>query len=279
MVLGHMAFLTDYHFHTELSRDSKAPWFDMVMAEYNAGVRHLCVTDHCDTVDWMTMELWEPCREVARREREMYERYADQLPADLNMRLGVELAEVLYHPELLDELTSPDWLDFILGSYHITRQYGDFHGMDYHDPAHCAELWDIYLTDLQTVAELDYFDVMAHIGYWRRYAWQQGVDEALTLARHGDRVEHLLKTLIQNGRGIEINCSGIRDGCGPFPSEEILRLYRALGGEIITVGSDAHRPEDAAKCVDQGLALLADIGFRYFTVFTRRRPEYIPIEI
>lgn len=273
-----MAVLTDYHFHTEISRDSRAPWYDMVMAEYNAGVRYLCVTDHCDTVDWHTMELWEPCREVAARERAMLEAYAGRLPRDLHMRLGMELAEVHLHPELLPELISPDWIDFILGSYHITKQYGDFHAMDYHDPAHRAALWDIYLADLQKVAELDFFDVMAHIGYWRRYAWQQGVDESLSLQKHGDRVEHLLKTLIQNGRGIEINCSGIRDGCGPFPSTEILRLYKELGGEIITVGSDAHRPEDAAKCVDAGQAILQDIGFRYFTVFTKHRPEFIPIE-
>lgn len=273
-----MAFLTDYHFHTEISRDSSAPWLDMVMAEYDAGVRYLCVTDHCDTVDWRTLELWEPCRDVARREREMLEKYADRLPGDLHMRLGMELAEVIFHPELLEELTSPDWLDFLLGSYHITPEYGDFHEMNYRDPAFRAELWDIYLRDLQRVAELDYFDVMAHIGYWRRYAWQQGVDEALTLRDHGDRVEHLLKTLIRNGRGIELNCSGIRDGCGPFPSAEILRLYRELGGEIITVGSDAHRPADAAKCVDEGQALLGSLGFRYITVFTRHRPDFISIK-
>ena len=273
-----MAVLTDYHFHTEISRDSKAPWFDMVMAEYAAGVRHMCVTDHCDTVDWRTLELWTPCLDVARREREMYERYRDRLPADLHLRLGMELAEVHFHPELLPRLTDAPWLDFILGSYHITKRYGDFHEMDYSDPAFRAELWDIYLTDLQAVAEMDYFDVMAHIGYWRRYAWQQGVDEGLTLARHGDRVERLLRTLIGNGRGVEVNCSGIRDGCGPFPSEEILRLYRRLGGEIVTVGSDAHRPEDAAKCVAQGHELLKSIGFRYVTVFTKRVPAFISLD-
>ena len=273
-----MAVLTDYHFHTEISRDSRAPWFDMVMAEYGAGVRWLCVTDHCDTVDWRTMQLWEPCREVARREREMAETYRDRLPRDLELRLGIELGEAHLHPELIEELTGPDWLDFILGSCHFTAAYGDYFALDYRDPAFRRELWDIYLADLQRIAELDFFDVMAHIGYWRRYAWQQGVDEGLTLEKHGDRVEQILRTLLGNGRGIEINCSGIRDGCGPFPSEEILRLYRDLGGEIVTVGSDAHRPADAAKCVDRGLALLRRCGFRYVTVFTGHRPEFIPID-
>lgn len=272
-----MAFLTDYHVHTNISRDSQAPYYDMVMAEYNAGVRNLCVTDHCDTVDWRTMDYFPACRTVARQELEAYEANTGRFPRDLNLRMGIELAEVQFYPALLDELTAPPWLDFILGSYHITRQYGDFHDLDYRDPAYRARLWDIYLADLQTIAELNFFDVMAHIGYFRRYAFQQGVDDGLTLARHGDRVERLLKTLIQNGRGIEINCSGLRDGCGPFPSEEILRFYKALGGEIITIGSDAHRPQDAAKMVAEGQALLRECGFRYITVFTKHKPEFIPI--
>ena len=272
-----MALLIDYHVHTEISRDSSAPYYDMVMAEYDAGVRHLCITDHCDAVDWKTMEFYPPCREIARREQEMYDLYRDRLPKDLHLRMGMEMAEMHFHPELIPELAGPEWLDFILGSFHITKEYGDFHEMDYRDPAFRRRLWEIYLDGLGTVAAYDYFDVMAHIGYWRRYAWQQGIDEALTLREHGDRVEALLKTLIAHGRGIELNCSGLRDGCGPFPSEEILRLYRALGGEIITVGSDAHRTADAAGCVGDGLELLRNCGFRFAAVFTKHRPDFIPI--
>ncbi len=272
-----MAFLTDYHCHTNISRDSTAPYYDMVMAEYDAGVRQLCITDHCDTVDWHTLAFYPPCRDVARQELEAYEKYRPLLPADLELRMGMELAELIFHPELTEELSGYPWLDFILGSYHITKEYGDYHEQDYTDPAFCRELLDIYLRDVQQVADLNYFDVMAHIGYIRRYASYQGVDTGLTLAEHGDRIEHLLKTLIRNGKGIEINCSGLRDGCGPFPSEEILRLYRSLGGEIVTIGSDAHRPAVAAKCLDQGQEILKACGFRYITVFTKRKPSFIPI--
>ena len=272
-----MAFLTDYHCHTHISRDSQTPYYDMVMAEYDAGVRRLCVTDHCDTVDWRTLEFNPDCRNVARKELEAYEADIDRFPADLELRMGMELAELLFHPELADELASAPWLDFVLGSYHITREYGDYHEQSYADPAFCDTLWDIYLRDIQQVADMNYFDVLAHIGYFRRYAWNQGFDTGLTLDKHGDRIEHLLQTIIRNGKGIEINCSGLRDGCGPFPSEEILRLYKSLGGEIITIGSDAHNPSHAAKCLDQGQQLLSACGFRYIATFTKRKPSFIPI--
>ena len=277
MVQGHMAILTDFHCHTRVSLDSQASLYDMAMAEYAAGVRWLCITDHCDTVHWRTLEHYPPCRTVAARDRAELAAVRERLPADLHIRLGLELAELQLWPELTEELAGDPGLDFVLGSHHITAQLGDYHELTYTDPAFCKQMWELYLDNLQWVADKNYFDVMAHIGYVRRYAMAQGVDTGLTLAEHGDRLERLLKTLIANGRGIELNCSGLRDGCGPFPSAEILRLYRDLGGQIVTTGSDAHRPEQAAKCLAEGRALLQSLGFRYVTVFTGRRPEFIPI--
>ncbi len=272
-----MAVLTDYHFHTELSHDSVAPYYDMVMAEYNAGVRRLCTTDHCDVIHWQTREFLPECRTLARRELEAYQAVRDRLPPDLELRMGMELAELFHYPELTEELTSPPWLDYILGSAHVTMEFGDYSLADYADPSQRERIYDIYLRDLQRAADLNYFDAMAHIGYIRRYAMRAGVDMGLTLARHGERIEHLLRTIIQNGRGIEINCSGLRDGCGPFPSEEILRLYKSLGGEIVTIGSDAHRPQDAAKCLARGQEVLKACGFRYIAAFTKHKPSFIPI--
>ena len=272
-----MAFLTDFHCHTRVSLDSQASLYDMAMAEYAAGVRWLAITDHCDTVDWRTLAYHPDCRTVAVRDQAVLAAVRDRLPADLHIRLGLELAELQFYPELTEELAGAPGLDFILGSHHITKECGDYHEQTYGGQEHLKRLYTLYLDNLQWVADRDYYDVMAHIGYIRRYAMRQGVDTGLTLREHGDRIEHLLKTIIAHGRGIEINCSGLRDGCGPFPSEEILRLYKSLGGEIVTTGSDAHRPQDAAKCLAEGQEILKAAGFRYVTVFTGRRPEFIPI--
>ena len=100
-----MAILTDFHCHTCISPDSTAPFYDMVMAEYAAGVRYLCITDHCDTVDWRTLEYFPACRTVARRELEALQAVRDRLPADLHIRLGLELAELQFYPELTEELS------------------------------------------------------------------------------------------------------------------------------------------------------------------------------
>ena len=272
-----MAVLTDFHCHTDISPDGRASLYEMAMAEYAAGVRYLCITNHCDTVHWRTLAFSPPCRTVALRQRQELEAVRERLPADLHLGLGLELAELIFHPELTEELSGDPALDFVLGSHHITREFGDYHELDYHDPDFCRRMWDVYLENLQWVADKDYFDVMAHIGYVRRYAMAQGVDTALTLAEHGRRVERILRTIIRNGKGIELNCSGLRDGCGPFPSEEILLLYRSLGGETVTLGSDAHRTEDAAKCLALGQEILKKCGFSSVAVFTGRKADFLPI--
>ena len=270
-----MVYLTDQHFHCRVSRDSEAPLLDMIMASRAAGVRQLCVTDHCDLVDWDTLEP-DPARNTASaRLAAEWEACRERIPADVTVRLGIELGEGNFDPADAARLAADPLYDFVLGSHHITREQGDYYHLRSRDPADWERAFDMYLDNLLLIARADYFDCMAHIGYLRRYAVQNGVDMSLTLARHGDRLETLLRTLIANGRGIEINCSGLRDGCGPFPSEELLRFYRALGGELLTIGSDAHTPTDAAKCLREGHELAQSLGFRYISIYTRRKPEFI----
>jgi histidinol-phosphatase (PHP family) len=267
--------LTDFHVHSDVSADCSATMREMVEAEARQGVGILCFTNHSDIRDWRTLGYQPRCREIVPESRQKLAalRAEGALPAEV--LLGVELAEGQFRPEVAAEIAADEALDFVLGSLHILPETGDFCWQHYTDAAQCDRYFDRYLDELQKVAALDCFDVMAHIGYCRRYMWRAGVDAALTLDKYGDRVRFLLRTLIDKGKGIEINCSGLRDGCGPFPSAEILRLYRDLGGELVTVGSDAHSPKTAAACLQEGHALLRECGFDYVTVFRRRKPEFI----
>ncbi len=269
-----MAYLTDFHCHTNISLDSPDDMLSMARAAREQGIDCLCFTDHCDTVDWQSLEYYPPCRTVAQRVRETYETCRDRLPEGLDVRLGMELGETMFHPELAPGFYASEGLDFVLGSLHITPELGDYYFVRYDSPELCRRVLDDYLDKLLVIAGDGYYDALAHIGYVRRYICQQGQDEGLTLARNGDKLEKLLKTVIDLGKGIEINCSGLRDGCGPFPSPEILRLYRELGGEIITVGSDAHRVTDAAKCIREGYEVLREAGFRYVCSYRQHEPAF-----
>ena len=269
--------LCDFHVHSDISQDSHASMYDMVCAEARCGVEKLCFTNHCDVVDWRSMAFRPQCRDVVPETlRQLEQLRARPLP-NIEVYAGIELGEPLFAPQVAREIAGSQGLDFVIGSLHILQDYGDLYWIDYQSLEQCHQVFRAYLEELLRMAELDYFDVMAHIGYGRRYMWKKGFDAALSLDCYGEGIEELLRRLLDRGRGIELNCSGIRDGCGPFPQEEVLRLYRALGGEIITVGSDAHSPADAAKCLREGYDVLRACGFRYVTVFQNRQAEFIKL--
>ena len=270
-------FLTDFHVHSDVSMDSQASMWDMICAEAAAGIRCMCFTNHCDIIRWNDFRENPRCLEITAEsvEKLAAARAAHQLP--MEVRLGLELAESQYDPARAARLAADPALDFVLGSMHILPEAGDYYFLPYTNVKQCDSYYDRYLDQLQLVADLDFYAVLAHLGYARRYMWRAGIDAPMSLEKFGDKVERILRTVIGKGKGVEINCSGIRDGCGPFPSPEILRLYRQLGGEIITTGSDAHSPEDAAKGIAAGMEVLADCGFDYVCVFRRRKPEFIKI--
>ena len=269
--------LVDYHVHSDISEDSRSSMWEMVCAASAAGVQSMCFTNHCDLFRWQD-DLPKPrCRVIpwlsAEKLAEM--RSAHALPIEVG--IGLELGEGHRDPALAAQLAGDAHLDFVLGSLHLLPGYGDFYFLNYTDTAQCEALFDLYLDELLQIAPLDFYDVIAHLGYGRRYMWRDGVDAGLSLARHGEKIERLLRIVIDKGRGIELNCSGIRDGCGPFPSEEILRLYRRLGGEIVTLGSDAHRPRDAGCGLAEGCRVLRRCGFDRVAVYRRRKADFIDI--
>ena len=126
---------------------------------------------------------------------------------------------------------------------------------------------------------------MAHIGYCLRYMHKQGQDVELSMERFGYKIDMLLRALIENGKGIELNVADLVAGgrqdamLRPVPGTDILRRYRELGGDIITVGSDAHNVKAAGVGIREGYELLAETGFRYVAVYKRHKPEFKRIEI
>ena len=269
--------LVDYHVHSDVSEDCDSSMWDMVRAKAAAGVEVLCFTNHCDLIDWQT-DLPKPrCRAVTRESAERMKEMRTHHTPPIELRLGLELAEGHRDAPLAAELAGDGALDFVLGSLHMLPGYGDLYFQHYTSVEQCEGLFDLYLDELLQIVPLDFYDVLAHLGYGRRYMRRAGVDAAMTLERFGEKIERLLRIVIDKGKGLEINCSGIRDGCGPFPSEEILRLYRSLGGELVTLGSDAHRPEDAGKGLAEGLRTLRRCGFDRVAVFRNRRADFIEI--
>lgn len=263
-------YLADYHMHSRVSPDARHSMTEMAEAALRAGMNEVCFTDHIEPVAWNGRDPiefydWGALSEEFREAREA-------LGDRIQLRLGIELGEaVLDLPRTAELLKDAPELDFIIGSTHILSERFGFVDMYFFHPEDEEEaLLGIgdYLGLVRQTAEWGQFDVLGHLTLPLRYLNEnQGFH--LSFDSFEAEVEDILRTAIRNGCGIELNTNR---GNTPLPDEKWLRMYRDLGGEIITLGSDAHTPEFAGCAIRERQELLRQCGFTKFCTFEKRRP-------
>lgn len=265
-------YLCDVHTHSLISHDSHAPLEQQAEAAVAAGLRELCVTDHCDLLDGrgrpVTSFNWPAAKE-------QYRRVKSRFAGRLELRLGIELGSAPADPETARAILAGGGgeLDFVLGSLHnwiseegnIDLFYTKFAG----DMDLCRRAVDNALTHSWTlVTELpDCYDSLAHISYPLRYIRRDGME--LTLWDYEDQVRPILTEVAKTDHALEVNT---RHGLDLADWPRILTWFRECGGKLVTVGSDAHRPQDVAKGVPEALELIKAAGFGYITTFEKRKP-------
>lgn len=260
--------LVNYHFHSICSFDGEHPLVDMCRAAAEAGIGELCLTDHCDLID----EHGKPDDSFSwEKEDQQLARARREYPA-LTIRRGIELGQAISRPEAAKLVLSELDIDFVLGSMHVSPGGQDYYWIDYQSKQQCFSLIEEYLQCLLELSRTDYYDSMAHLTYPLRY--MRGRDGiSVDFTPYDDLVYEILKTLVERGKALELNTSGYRTGDGePMPPEYILRMYRQLGGDLVTIGTDAHEPKYMASGLEKGLALLERCGFRYITCYEKRSP-------
>lgn len=264
-------YLCDCHTHSLISMDSEAPLPDMAQAAVAAGLDELCVTDHCDLLDRDGAPNNSFDWPAARAQyRAVKERVQDRL----TLRLGLELGSAPYDPEAARRILAEggEELDFVLGSLHNwlgVRENHDLYYTRFEDPALCRLAVDNCLTNTWTLVTRcpDCYDSLAHIIYPLRYIRRDG--NRVDLADYEERIRAIFTEIARTGRALEVNTNRGRSLSDWVP---LLRWYRECGGTLVTLGSDAHRPEDVAKGVPAALELLREAGFAHVTTFETRRP-------
>lgn len=267
-----MSYLADYHTHSVCSPDGSYSAAEMAEAAVKAGIQELCITDHVDTYFWDT---GAPRRDYDwDKISEQYARAQKQWGGKIKIKLGCELGDAQIGFDRADHLldTAPA-LDFVIGSVHLQGSaYGgqDLYYIKKGDEAFYYGVIEDYLNEMQQVAAWGRCNVLGHLSLPLRYI-NEKYGLAITYDKHMDHVEQVLRTALERGVGIECNTNR---GNEPLPGEKVLKLYRQLGGEIITLGSDAHSPEYVGCAIKERQELLKSCGFRYFTTFTRGKPEF-----
>ena len=270
----------DMHMHTWFSTDSEACPCDMADEAVRKGLKTICFTDHFDKDDleWGEEGIFDVDAYFVEMQK-LQEEYAGKL----NIRIGIELGLRTYLKDYYEELTKKYPFDFVIGSVHNVPYKKDAEGnILYTDPAAEKLFTDrtdkeayrlMMETTLENVRTSDCFQTLGHLDYVVRYGKSREKEYSYT--DYADIIDEILKLLIEKEKGLEVNSAGLKYGL-PFahPHPDVLKRYRELGGEIITIGADAHKPEHIAYDFAKAEEILKSCGFKYYTEFFEQKPGF-----
>lgn len=270
----------DMHMHTWFSTDSEACPRDMADEAVRKGLKTICFTDHFDKDDleWGEEGIFDVDAYFVEMQK-LQEEYAGKL----NIRIGIELGLRTYLKDYYEELTKKYPFDFVIGSVHNVPYKKDAEGnILYTDPAAEKLFTDrtdkeayrlMMETTLENVRTSDCFQTLGHLDYVVRYGKSREKEYSYT--DYADIIDEILKLLIEKEKGLEVNSAGLKYGL-PFahPHPDVLKRYRELGGEIITIGADAHKPEHIAYDFAKSEEILKSCGFKYYTEFFEQKPVF-----
>ncbi len=262
--------LFDYHLHTGFSEDSDTPPEDMIKSAIQKGLASICITDHHDpdfpgegSLFFLDTDAYYP------RMAALQEEYRDRI----DIRIGVEIGLQPHLADYFTEYLSRYPFDFVIGSTHVVRN------MDPYYPAYFQgrEEQEAYLEYFQTVYDnlqaFPHVDVCGHLDYIVRYGPHKNA--CYSYRRYQEILDAILQLMVEKQIGLEVNTGGFKDGLGTTnPIPEIIGRYLELGGERITLGSDAHTPEVIAHKFPTALSLLREWGVNYLCTFSHREPVF-----
>lgn len=256
----------DFHMHTHVSFDSTATAVEMASQAVCMGLKEICFTDHYD---------YESCPPYQKNPFDMadYRAAYDALSVpNLTIRRGVEFGMNTWNAPALHTLLEQYPFDFVIGSAHYINGE-DPYGAEYWVGKRVDQAFRIYLEAvLDCVRAHDEFDVLGHLTYVCKSP-HNPYHEPVEFSKYGDITDQIMKELVKKGKGMEINTSGI-DRVGVFlPSIDFLKRFKELGGEIVTIGSDAHTPDRVGQYATEALAVLREV-FGYVCTFENRQPVF-----
>lgn len=281
----------DYHLHCEYSDDSNEPMENQIQKAITLGLDEMCFTDH---VDYGIKRDWDDPEGIIIRHAiehgkevdlvlanvnypkyfealNMYQKkYASSISIKKGLEFGIQSITVDAYEKLY--ASYQDDLDFVLFSMHQVNNL-EFWTQDFQKGKTQKEYNDEYYKEIyQTMQIFHHYSCLAHLDLLARYD-ENGI---YPFENEKDIIAEILKYAIRDGKGIEINTSSWKYGLKDAqPSRAILKLYKDLGGKIITVGSDAHETKYLASHIKDAYAILKnEIGINEICTFDHMQPIF-----
>lgn len=271
--------LVDMHIHSDNSSDAEHSVTLICEKAIVKGMRAIAITDHFEALDCEMHNNFITCRQSVLETRKARAVFDGQIV----LSVGVELGCPTRNLELTEQILKNNH-DFVLASVHRIKGKKKYLGdLDYSREGNTPEaLMPRYYDDIIETVDWNGFDALAHLTYPLRY-FPAPLLQNYNVMSEKERLEYILKTLAANGKALEVNTLGneyiTNDITGNMhPSIEILKMFKALGGEYVTVGSDAHSAHDVGNKISDAYSMLKEAGFKYVSFYQKHQPMPITID-
>ncbi|WP_226037227.1 histidinol-phosphatase HisJ family protein [Aquibacillus saliphilus] len=263
-------YMIDYHHHTDNSFDSRARMEDVCQHAAWKGIKEICFTEHYSVNPLAPTYGHMDFNRYFGHINDCREKYQNSLI----IKAGIELCEPHLMKDEYNEALLNKEFDFVLGSVHnVDNQKLRIYLKD----KSAYDAYSGYFNELyQLVSHAD-IDILAHFDLMKRYAVKTIGNYPFTSFK--DLIAAILEKGIERGIGIEINTSGLNSRLlgETLPSLEVLKLYKDLGGELLTIGSDSHRANTVGSYMDDAILLAKQAGFTHLYIYDKRKPTAIEI--
>lgn len=260
----------DNHVHSMFSADSNMNAETACEIALEKGLDGLAFTDHID-IDYPRIDFTINFNEYHACIKKLQEKFKGKLKIIEGLEVGMQqhvAAET-------DEIIRNNKFDFVIGSIHLLDRMDPYDKVFYENKTK-NEAYSKYLQEIiKGLSYFNNFDVLGHMDFIIRFAPYE--ERSLFYIDFPELFDHILKNIIQKGIGIEINTGSYRkvDGVvSPVFDVNILKRYKALGGEIVTIGSDSHSDDYIAYDFKNYIDLLKSCGYKYLAHFEGRKPIF-----
>ncbi len=265
--------MIDYHLHTARCCHAAG-----TLEEYLTEAEKKCL-EEIGFADHFPLGLlgYEPRKQVTMHPEEL-ETYMNQVnvlkkrSSSISIKLGIEIDYLPGYEDRINELLGRFEFDYVIGSIHFIGDW-DFTHPVYADDYKHKDLEEIYRHYYELVSQAiksGLFDIIGHIDVVKKFGYRPASNfDSTRLA-----IARLLK---ETNTCLELNTAGKDAPVGEFyPDRDFLALCCAEGVDI-TLGSDAHAPDQVGRYFTEALELLKQTGYRSLTLFKQREKIAQPL--
>lgn len=260
--------LNDFHIHTKFSGDSEADVDKVILSAIDKGMKYIAITDHND---------FEFENGLFELDTERYFTFMtekkQEYKNDICISVGIECGLEPKYADRINKLIDSYNFDFVIGSSHVINGKDPYYKEYFSNrPVHDAMV-EYLESIIENIEIFNNFDIYGHLDYMMRYAPVSIEKKRYNYEEYEELFDKILKSLINKNKGIEINTSPLRNGLyDTNPNVQVIKKFWEYGGKIITIGSDAHKPEDVGASFDKASEILISTGIKHYNVFARRKP-------